>query len=343
MNKEELRQYLLNNLPLAREAKGGEQIICKCAICNDKSGHCYIGPFDDSDAPVMYNCFKCDPTDDRRKGIVNQEFLNRYQVWMPGNYSNGASSSYIKKKRIGNRQVLDIVNNIEDTNENRLKLQYINKRLGLQLTYSDMVRLKIFPNLQYLLNSNQISSYTRNEAIIKQLGSNFIGVLGTNNNIVSLRRLVDTGLHESINKKYINYVITERMDAEKFYMIPNAVDSMKPIHIHIAEGFFDVLGIFFNVMNCNVEQNLYIAGFGKSYEEALKFLLCNFPMLYTIVHLYPDLDVNDYTVRGICNRMMPVVNEIYVHRNMYVYNGKQEKDFGVPKEKIICGTLEIKK
>lgn len=129
MDKEELKQFLLNNLPLAREAKSGEQIVCQCAVCStpDTKGHCYIGPFDDSDSPIMYNCFRCDPTEERRKGVVNQEFLNRYQLWMPGDYGNNPNRSYIKKKRIGNRQVLDIANSIEDTRENQLKLQYINK------------------------------------------------------------------------------------------------------------------------------------------------------------------------------------------------------------------------
>ena len=343
MDKEELKQFLLNNLPLAREAKSGEQIVCQCAVCStpDTKGHCYIGPFDDSDSPIMYNCFRCDPTEERRKGVVNQEFLNRYQLWMTGDYGNNPNRSYIKKKRIGNRQVLDIANSIEDTRENRLKLQYINKRLGLQLTYQDLVGLKIFLNLQYLLNSNNIHRYSRDASIIQLLGSNFLGVLGVNNNMLSLRRLIETGLPNVVNKKYINYVVTDKIDAEKFYMMPNSVDMMKPVHIHIAEGFFDILGIFFNVMNCNTEQNLYIAGFGKSYEESLKFLVCNFPMLYTVVHLYPDLDVTDYVVRGICNNIQPVVNELYVHRNIYRGEGKQEKDFGVPREKIITSTLKI--
>ena len=336
MNKEALKEYLLQHLPLAKPAKGGTQVVCKCMVCDteDTKGHCYIGPFDETDSPIMYNCFRCNPNNPDKSGILNQDFMNRYNLWIPNEYQMNKSGNYIKKKIVGNKKILDLSIPIVDDKENRIKLEYINKRLGLQLTYEDMVELKLCLNLKNLLNFNEIYQYTRYNTIIDQLARNFIGALGVNNNILSLRRLVETGLDNSINKKYINYVISNNMEVEKFYMIPNGVNYLAPIHIHIAEGFFDILGIFFNVQNRNLNQQLYIAGFGKSYEESLKYIICNYPMMYTIVHLYPDLDVSEYSVRGMCNKIAPTVNEIYVHRNGYIRNGVQEKDFGVPREKI---------
>lgn len=336
MNKESLKEFLLQKLPLAKLANGGSQIICKCMVCDteDTKGHCYIGPFDDTDSPIMFNCFRCNPNNPNRSGILNQEFMNRYNLWLPNDYQMKQSGNYIKKKIVGGKRILDIgIPYIEDK-ESQLKLLYINKRLGLQLTYQDAINLKLCLNLKNILNFNEVYLYTRNNAIVEQLSRNFVGALGVNNNIISLRRLIEKDLHPSINKKYINYILDNNTSVEKFYMIPNSVNYLAPIHIHIAEGFFDILGIFFNVQNQNLNQQLYIAGFGKSYEESLKYIICNYPMMYTIVHLYPDLDVSEYSVRGMCNKIAPTVNEIYIHRNGYICNGVQEKDFGVPREKI---------
>lgn len=342
MNNESLKDFLLRSLPLARLAKGGSQIICKCMVCEteDTKGHCYIGPFD-QDTPIMYNCFRCNPSNPGKSGILNQEFMNRYNLWLPDNYKSNNFSG-IKKKTIGNRRVLDLNFPINDSDEYRIKLLYINKRLGLNLSYEDLIKLKICLNLKDLLLFNKVPSFTRHDYIIEQLGRNFIGVLGVNNNIVSLRRLSENGLHNSVNKRYINYVVSDNIDIEKFYMIPNTVSNIAPINIHIAEGFFDILGIYFNLYNCNNEQNLYIAGFGMSYEESLKFIICNFPMLYTCIHFYPDLDVNDWNIRNICNKIAPTVNEIYIHRNIKITDGKQEKDYGVTRDRIQDSIQKIK-
>lgn len=343
--REKLKEFLMNKLPLARLAKGGSQIICKCAVCEteDTKGHCYIGPFDDDSTPIMYNCFRCNPNNPGKSGVLNQEFMNRYNLWLPDDYQLGkTSSNYIKKKIVGNRRVLDLGIPMTNSKEYQMKLMYINKRLGLNLTYDDLIKLKICLNLKDLLLTNEVHSFTRYESIIDQLGRNFIGALGVNNNIISLRRLSENGLHDSVNKRYVNYVVSDNIDTEKFYMIPNTVNNIAPVNIHIAEGYFDILGIFFNLYNGDCNQNLFIAGFGKSYEESLKFILCNFPMLYTCIHLYPDLDVNDWSIRNLCNKIAPTVNEIYVHRNIKITDGKQEKDYGVSRDRIQDSIQKIK-
>ena len=45
-----------------------------------------------------------------------------------------------------------------------------------------------------------------------------------------------------------------------YYVIPTKVDTLSTniIKIHIAEGPFDILSIFTNLCNCNMESNIYI-------------------------------------------------------------------------------------
>ena len=90
-----------------------------------------------------------------------------------------------------------------------------------------------------------------------------------------------------------------------------------------------------------------MAAAGKSYYQALQYILEYSGLINYEIHLYPDNDVNDsefewLTIRHL--RYLPT--EIFIHRNMF----PNMKDYGVPYEyihdfvflRIISANLEFK-
>lgn len=352
MDKMAFRDFLLSTLPGSRSAGGGSQIICLCPLCGDIKGHCYVGPFDGDDTtPVMYNCFKCDPSTPGKSGYVNQAFMNRYNQWLPEEFSAKRKPGEICKKRIGQRTVLNLDNRfLTESEESQKKLQYINKRLGLNLTYQDTVNLKLVLNLSDLLNGNKINTYTRGLVDMQYLDKYFVGAIGVNNNMISLRNMYKDqfeagGYNGILSMKYVNYIISNTMDYEKMYVVPCNVDIFKPINIHVCEGYFDALGIYFNVLNARNDNDIVVAGFGKSYEECVNYFLKNSPTLHVNVHFYPDADVKNSSIESVTNKLSLLVDSITIHRNGFVdpETHKVEKDFGVPKDRIIdtCRTMNF--
>ena len=55
----------------------------------------------------------------------------------------------------------------------------------------------------------------------------------------------------------------------KYYIIPNAIDTIKLVKIHIAEGPFDILSIFYNLNNGNKYNNRN-QGYKRQQKRALQ-------------------------------------------------------------------------
>ena len=124
-----------------------------------------------------------------------------------------------------------------------------------------------------------------------------------------------------------------------YYVIPTKVDTLSTniIKIHIAEGPFDILSIFTNLCNCNMESNIYISSGGKSYRQALEFVLEQTGIVNYEIHMYIDNDVSDdefYRLFMYKSQYLPA--NIYIHRNTM----KGQKDYGVPLNQI-CDSVRV--
>ena len=336
-NKDILKSYLLDVLENTDTASGGTEIICKCNMpgCDDTKRHLYIGPFNDDDSPVRYHCFKCECG-----GFVDRNFLEKYgvsdinQEALSQNIAPRYNSINIKQERIYN-----VTNNyITDCNVSRIKLQYINDRLGLNLSYQDCINNKIVLNLGDLLYSNHINKYTRHIEIIKQINQYFIGFLSRSNSSLNMRNLNEGKVYESIDKKYINYKIFDSNQEDDFYIIPSYnIDLRYRIKVHIAEGAFDILGVYYNVVR-DKSNSIFIAGKGKAYEAALTWLILSNGIYNLDVHYYVDKDVKDSFIETIRQNfyVFKTIN-FFMHRNMY----PGEKDYGVPKDRIVDKMVKL--
>lgn len=324
--------------PNVKIASGGTELIVRCNYCGDskdiKHAHMYISvPRSDSELSY-YHCKKC-PS----HGIVDVDFLRNIGcddtnllVDVSKHNSDVFNTPVYKSLKQLDIYPLNI-SYIRNNVLNQAKLEYINQRIGSNFSIADLPSLKIFLNLYDIINSNNLE-LTRYQSICDDLDKWFIGFISYDNSYASLRKITNRELNKSINKRYINYTLVNKInDAKNYYIIPTAIDILnpEPVKIHLAEGQFDILSIFYNLNNCNRNQNIYIACSGKSYVQALQFILLETGIVNCEIHYYPDKDVTDDDFfYSVLRKIQLLPFNIFIHRNIY----ENEKDYGVPLNRI---------
>lgn len=333
------KQFLLSNIPTAKEASGGKFVACRCFYCPDgksrDSRHFYIHIPESNDDPSWYYCHKC-----HNSGIVTNKTLLSWGIYDNNIgqeliYHNKKCARSTKNSRYYNYTSLNIRNIINDSELSRIKLDYINNRIGQNFTLQDLSDLKICLNLLDLLNGNNIQTFTRDPRIVEQLNANFLGFLSIDNMFVNMRRLCDEGLVlNNIDKRYVNYKIMDKFDtSNRFYTVPTSIDLNYPerLKIHIAEGPFDILSIYTNLRNR--ERGIYTSIAGSNYLGIIFYFINTFKIPFFELHIYPDNDKSgsNEIMNKIAGYVKPLINSpIYIHRNIY----PNEKDFGVSPDKI---------
>ena len=298
----------------------------------------YINVDFSNNEPSYFYCQKC-----HTSGIVNTNKLIEWNI-----YDSNISlelASYNKKVlklpqnlKYRDKIIYNINNYIINEDElSRYKLKRINDRLGINLSFKDAIEKKIIINLKNLLDSNRLQ-YTRNPNIINQLDANFIGFLSYDNAFINMRNLEIGEVYHTIDKRYVNYNVFNKYDnTTKFYIIPNNIDILKPIRIHIAEGPFDILSILYNVNDGVLGNDVYAAATGSSYKGILRFILINLKFINIEVHFYPDADIDNSKIISIKDELNLRYINFYIHRNAY----PGEKDFGVRKDHIIDNIIQV--
>ncbi len=335
-------EYLQRHIkPWSRLVSGNRELNCRCFYCPDsddtRHGHFYINVDLSKDEPSYFYCQKC-----HVKGIVTSQKLLEWNIYdanlaLDITKYNKRILSLPTNLKYNNKYIYNINNyKITEDNLSLYKLNYINNRLGINLSYKDCIEKKIVLNLRDILNPNNLQ-YTRHPNIIDQLDANFLGFLSYDNAFINMRNLGLKEVYHTIDKRYVNYNIFDKYDnTTKFYIIPNKLDILKPVEVHITEGPFDILSVLYNLHNGKLGNNIYGAATGSSYMGMLKFIMLNMKIPGMIIHFYPDNDIDDYKISRIKNDLR-IYNNIYIHRNLY----PGEKDFGVRKEKIDEGIIVI--
>lgn len=339
---ESLKEFLLQSGVKVKIVSGGREIVKRCHICGDShdlsSAHMYIGVR--SDGKICYNCFKCNAG-----GYVDGKFLRDIGCYEPhimklcqdqnqlnsdsNSIQNGASG-----RRKYNRQLV-IPYSTDDFSMK--KLEYIHKRTGLYFNPSDAAKFKIVLNLLEFLNVNGIFNYTRSANLMEPLSKFFIGFLSADNSYVIMRRLVPEGkLPEFIDHRYLIYNIGDTKTGLKFYTIPTLINPLLPVDIHIAEGAFDILSISQNVAPIGYN-SIYGAVCGKSYSSIIQYLIIDCGLTGFNLHIYADNDVPNNKVLYGLDYLKLYGCKVFLHRNAF----EREKDYGVPRDRIIDSIQEI--
>lgn len=334
-----LIQYLMATIPGISPVSNDRQLVCRCPICMDSSdpssAHFYIGPLHDATKPLQYDCKKCGSS-----GIFTARTLQLFGIYdielatLLTDYNNSITGSPVWQMKLSMEGAIHHIQNtfISDCDLSTAKLKYINKRIGTNLDFKDVMDNKIVLNLYDMLDINHIVSYTRSNLIIEQLNKYFIGFLSYDNGYLNMRRLCKEGkVYESIDKRYINYNIFNTIDnSKRFYLIPVDIDLLDPdpIDVWITEGPFDALSVKYNVRPN--KRSIYISAGGKGYIVVAKFILQTLGLINLRFHLCPDGDVKDKAMYNISKYLEVFGYRIEMHRN--IFDG--QKDFGVPKDLI---------
>ena len=331
IDKEQYKAFLLSHMPNAKLASGGSEINCKCVNCSDTKRHMYISIPRNANDPSLYNCFKCGT-----QGIVTDKVLQEWNIYNDDiavaliNHNKSA-----KIKTNVTREVANLSNRYaKDDQRTRDKLEFVNFRLGTNLTIKNCLDLKIVLNLKDLLAQNKITDYTRHLHIVNELDMGFVGFISLDNCFVNLRRIVPEGtVYKDIDKRYVNYNIFGKYDnAERFYTIPTVVNlnTSERVKLHIAEGPFDILSVYLNLRK--QEQGIYTCVAGSNYLGIVRHFILAMKLNYIEIHLYPDEGTGgeEYKVRDISELAAPMGIPVYIHRNRMF----GEKDMGVPLDRI---------
>lgn len=345
--KTNLKEFLTNNIS-GKVVAGEKEFLCRCPFCGDsrhlKSAHFYINLPNSDDTPVMYHCKKCNVSGILNRNILRElgvevidgdvlsDLISRHKK-LSGNFIRGSH----KNKSIAKFDTKYDRISISEMSE--WKMKYINDRLGLNLSYQEMIDCKIILNLLDLFNderNNWYLHYTRDKRIVQELNDSFLGFLGYNNGVINMRNLRPGKVSKYVDKRYVNYNLfpTERLEGtSKYYIIPTIIDTLnpEPVKIHIAEGPFDILSIFYNLYNGNKNNSIYASIGGKSYINLIKFLLCDIKIINAEIHIYFDNDVKNKEIEEIIYQLQHLNLDIYAHWNRF----EGEKDYGVPKSNIL--------
>lgn len=340
----EFADMMLRNFPSARIGSGGKEIIMRCPVCGDspnpKAAHFYVSLGYD-DKPFLYHCFKatCDA-----KGIVDRATLLKWGVRDTEGLIHVAQRNknvlkLSKNRKYDDEYIYTLLNDyVFDHPYSYKKLEYINKRLGQALTFKDLIDLKIVLNLKDLLVRNNINNFTRDVKIIEELNLSFIGFITHDNAYVALRNLREGKTIKPVDGRWAKYnIFGKYTDNKSYYIIPTKLDLLRRdrLKIHIAEGQFDILSIYFNLMK--KEYGLYAAISGAGYFNICQYLIENKGLFYSEIHIYKDKDVPWHKMDAIAKYVKQFNIPLYVHENQM----QGEKDYGVPIDRIIDNYVKL--
>lgn len=313
-----------------------DDICVRCPFCGDSvksmdHGHLHIWIDVNEPRPMIYHCFRCDAS-----GILTKNLLDELEI------SDGDINSNISRY---NRKMDKVIRNTLSFFDERKpvfipdiikmdtalkKKSYLENRLGVECSFDEWRDLKVVFNLLEVLIANGLTNkLSTTKEKIKELHLDYVGFMSCLNQVVILRNT-----DSSSKERYYKYsLFGKKYDpfVNKLYIIPNEIDVLttEPVTINIAEGTFDILGIYFHIFNKNKNNNLFAAACGCGFTTAVKYFLQKGLIGDNItLNIYSDKDKTPAFYRDLVKDIKPLVG----HVNLY-YNSLS-KDCGVRKENI---------
>lgn len=336
---------LLRTLSVCIENSAETQFTIRCPYCGDSmnQNHAHFSIHIDvnSNDPMVYNCLKCPAS-----GLLTTSVLEDLGLELSQDIYTGLKT-FNKKIPHTNRFIQNQIENFkvpcyQENNLNDKKLNYLNERLGTNITYQDAQGLKILLNLFDFIKYNDIKTIPNKKfRYLQFLNDNYIGFLSTNNNCITMRKVTDVEFGMRYDKIILN---PTNYNPCSFYSIPNSIDLMytDDINIHIAEGTFDILSVYYNLMHQDKKNNFYYAACGFGLMSPIEYLIYNGINTGLNIHIYSDSDKADQDhIQNLYKKKSMTVwlDHYYIHRNVILETGK--KDYGVPSNRIIDSKKKI--
>lgn len=341
----EIKQQIidkLKTLPVCKSSSNMRNWTVRCPYCGDSKsanhGHFSILIDMNSDAPIIYQCFRC-----RESGLLIPQVLEDLDLGSDQSLNQqlgilnrlSSNSSYFKDK-IKNF----IVPVPANTTSNQIKLSYINNRLGTNITFEDCATYKIVLSFDEFINANNIPvdredamGNVLKSSIVRTLDRDYLGFVSANNNKITFRDITPDG--SGFLKRYYKVTLDIlNRSPNTFYSLMSQFNILytEPINIHIAEGTFDILSIYLNLKPEHSQNSLFFASCGYGFSTILKYLIYTGVNTGITLHIYSDGDKTDADHLRLLRTpfYQTWIDRVIIHRNVF----ENEKDFGVPRDRI---------
>lgn len=334
--------------PEAKDAASGNTVRINCPLCAeagdpDHDRHMYIN-LGLNDKPPMFNCFRRTG----HSGLLTLSALERFGglsqymdtdlILEIENYSKNHSKLMGYQANTKPKYNVFIPNKLFTKNEKEnvieYKRKYLSSRIGVDYSYEMINRDKIVLSLYDFLRYNYITKLTQDKVMCDILDAYFIGFLTNTNSSLILRNCIqDISKIKNPTKyhsmRYVKYSLSHNAPLS-YYIIPTECDIYKPIQIHIAEGTFDILSVFYNLQNGDRHNKIYAAIGSKAYMNLIKYFLISMGLIMVEFHVYIDSTIEREILDEIKRLLDPLGIRVYIHINTFT----GEKDYGVPKNRI---------
>lgn len=329
--KARLRDSLLQ-IPKARLVNN-KQIVMRCPICGDSKKdpnktRFYIKIDLESDEPILYHCFNgdCGASGLLTPSLLRSMDINDLQLNSSlHHYNNKTGKKLNKSLGIKNRNFNFIIPTPPDNKYTEYKLNYIKSRLGINFSVEELVNLRTIFFLGQFLRVNEIETITVDKEKAKFLNNVYVGFISTYNEFINFR---DTTCKY---KRWIKYSVYKNLDnTKKFYTIPNNIDLLTPktITINIAEGVFDILGVYHHIFDKEKENMIYVASCDSDFTSVIKHFIQMGVFGNVKLNIFSDSDHSMDFYKPLKHNIKDFVSSITIFYN------ELEKDYGVKKNNI---------
>lgn len=323
------------------------QYRTRCPFCGDSksdlnTGHLYIKINPEDNYPMVYHCFKCEES-----GIVNDNLLVALGIDDINLKSNISSLNKTSDKIKGQKYFDDdkIINFGYELPEvkNYKKVRYIEERLKVIVTESDLSTLKIITSLKEFLVFNDIKEITMDRSICYMLERDYVGFLSFGGAYILFRDITDKHKY-----KWIKYPVThESRGCKLFYSTSTSIDvfTREKININLCEGVMDNISLYKN-LGYTSDNDLNIAVGGKQYLPILNTLSgMGFVGSNINLNIFSDNDVvfnkkaKNPTDMKYFKKLLN--RQKYLYGNTNIYYNLIDKDIGVGLNKIALKKYKI--
>lgn len=321
-----------------RDYKRTGIVITRCPVCGDSrktknKGHLYINCKPTLEVPAWLKCQRCGISDVLNKSNYVLELLNIFsddneclRKQFNSELTKRFGFSIMKNNDTRKLKLLPPLNN-EYT---KMKIKYINDRLGVSLNQEKIEKYKIIFNLEDFLSYNKIENTTCSDWKLRSLNDSYVGFLSTNNEFINFR-IIDDNLIDNYHKRYENYnIFGLEENTRRFITVKQKINIFKDIEINSCEGPMDLIGIREHIMHGDDKNKIYVANMGMSAYSLMIYFIRK-GLIFNRLRIFADRGVPLDYYRDMKKKLgYRYKGEIEVIYNNY----KKEKDFGVSKDKI---------
>lgn len=308
----------------------------RCPFCGDSIKdpthyHLNIRVNPDDNQPLCFRCLRCNTT-----GLLTANVLamigaasNEMAINVERYNRVSCKKNGITMTKSGIRLELPELNVTDKVKEKHL---YLENRLGCKLDIEEMYKKKVVYDFVGLMRHNNIKKLTTSLDKVRDLQNDHVGFLSTKNDFINFRDI--TGKH----KRYYIYKVKKTIDTTgKFYIMPNHIDAFSDElkTINIAEGVFDIFGIYNHLFGKKDKNMIYAAINGSGYLNVIKHILNCGIICDVDVNIFSDADRPPDYYQKMIKVIRPFVNDIRLFYNNI------GKDYGVPANEIQLKEIEL--